>query len=221
MAKSLSDSLQSVSARLQNNQKMQEGVRRQQAKLKSVEEKYAGISSLSDIMGGTASGREKLTLETYVQTYYFDRVLRYANLRFLKMSDNRYEMKREKAKDSSRGQTGLGILIQDHYSGTQRPAASLSGGESFLAALSLALGLSDEIQAEAGGIVIDTLFVDEGFGTLDQEKLETAYEALSMLTKGDRLVGIISHVEELKKKIDRQIVVTEAPGKGSTAKIIV
>ena len=121
--------------------------------------------------------------------------------------------------NKARSQTGLDISIIDHYNGSERSVKSLSGGESFLASLSLALGLSDEIQSVAGGIQLDTLFVDEGFGSLDSDALQLVYRALMSLTDGHRLVGIISHVEELKSKIDRQIVVTKEKTGGSRVRI--
>ena len=108
----------------------------------------------------------------------------------------------------------------DHYNGSQRSVKSLSGGESFKASLSLALGLSDEIQSAAGGIRLDTMFVDEGFGSLDEESLQQAIRALSGLTEGNRLVGIISHVAELKEKIEKQIVVTKDKSGGSRVEIL-
>jgi len=114
----------------------------------------------------------------------------------------------------------LELDVVDHYNGSMRSVKTLSGGESFLASLSLALGLSDEVQSAAGGIRLDTMFVDEGFGTLDDDALEQAIGALAGLTQGNRLVGIISHVGQLKQRIDRQIVVTKARSGGSQAKII-
>jgi exonuclease SbcC len=119
-----------------------------------------------------------------------------------------------------RGQTGLELDVVDHYNGTERSVKTLSGGESFKASLALALGLSDEIQMSTG-IRLDTLFVDEGFGSLDPESLNQAYNTLAGLTEGDRLVGIISHVNELKERIDRQIVVTKEKSGGSKAVICV
>ena len=119
-----------------------------------------------------------------------------------------------------KSQSGLELDIIDHYNGTEREVNTLSGGESFLASLSLALGLADEIQASAGGIKLDTMFIDEGFGTLSPEFLDHAVRALADLAEGNRLVGIISHVEELKNRIDKQILITKDPATGSRARII-
>lgn len=158
-------------------------------------------------------------LETFIQMTYFDRIIHRANSRFMVMSGGQYELKRRREPLSGRGQSGLELDVIDHYNGTERSVRTLSGGEAFKASLSLALGLSDEIQASAGGIRLDTMFVDEGFGSLDEESLAQAMQALRSLSEGDRLVGIISHVAELKEKIDRQIVVTKAPTGGSRAEI--
>jgi len=135
------------------------------------------------------------------------------------MSGGQYELKRRREPLSGRGQSGLDLDVIDHYNSTERSVRTLSGGEAFKASLSLALGLSDEIQASAGGIRLDTMFVDEGFGSLDEESLRQAMQVLQELTEGSRLVGIISHVGELKEKIERQIVVTKAPTGGSRAEI--
>ena len=189
--------------------------------LKRREERYAWVRALSNTVNGTLSGREKIALETYVQMTCFDRILRRANVRLLVMSGGQYELKRRRQAESNRGQSGLELDVMDHYSGAQRSVKSLSGGESFQAALSLALGLSDEIQSAAGGIRLDTMFVDEGFGSLDEEALQQAIRALSGLAEGNRLVGIISHVAQLKEKIDKQIVVTKERGGASCVKILV
>ncbi len=158
-------------------------------------------------------------LETYIQMTYFDRIIVRANTRFMVMSGGQYELKRRAEADNNRRQSGLELDVIDHYNGTRRSVKTLSGGESFLASLSLALGLSDEIQSSAGGIRLDTMFVDEGFGSLDEESLRQALRALSALSEGNRLVGIISHVAELKERIDRQIVVTKDRDGGSRAQI--
>ena len=160
-------------------------------------------------------------LETYIQMTYFDRIIVRANTRFMVMSGGQYELKRRAEADNNRRQSGLELDVIDHYNGTRRSVKTLSGGESFLASLSLALGLSDEIQSSAGGIRLDTMFVDEGFGSLDEESLRQAVEALSGLTEGNRLVGIISHVAELKEKIDRQVIVTKDRSAGSRIDLVV
>ena len=157
------------------------------------------MQALSDTANGTLSGKEKIMLETYVQMTFFDRILEKANTRLMVMSDGQYELKRRREAENNRSQSGLDLDVIDHYNGTERNVKTLSGGESFKASLSLALGLSDEVQSSAGGIRLETMFVDEGFGSLDDNSLEQAMRALAGLAEGDRLVGIISHVPELKK----------------------
>ena len=159
-------------------------------------------------------------LETYIQATCFDRILERANLRLQKMSGGQYDLKRRRSASGLRSQSGLELDIVDHINATERSVNTLSGGEAFLASLALALGLSDEVQMSTG-IRLDTLFVDEGFGSLDSEALSKAYATLSGLTEGNRLVGIISHVAELKEKIDKQIVVKKDRSGGSRATIAV
>ena len=159
-------------------------------------------------------------LETYIQTTYFDRILERANLRLRKMSGGQYDLQRRQTADNKRAQSGLDLDIIDHVNSTCRSVNTLSGGEAFLASLALALGLSDEVQMSTG-IHLDTLFVDEGFGSLDAESLSKAYLTLAGLTEGNRLVGIISHVAELKEKIDKQIIVKKDRSGGSRASVFV
>lgn len=154
-------------------------------------------------------GERKIELETYIQMAYLDRIVRRANLRLMTMSSGQYELKRQEDGDNKKEKAGLELNVIDHYNGTERSVKTLSGGESFQASLSLALGLSDEIQSYAGGIRLDSMFVDEGFGALDEEALNQAVKALGSLTEGKRMVGIISHVSELKERIDRKIIVTK------------
>ncbi len=175
--------------------------------LTALEEEYRMKKSLSDTANGLLSGKERISLETYVQSAYFERIIQRANTRLMVMSNGQYELRR-RTTFSGNAQTGLELNVLDHYNGTERDVRSLSGGEQFKASLSLALGLSDEVQASAGGIQLDTMFVDEGFGSLDSNSLQQALKVLNELTKGNRLIGIISHVEDLKK-IDRQIIVTK------------
>lgn len=174
-----------------------------------VEQEYIRVKSLSDTANGMLSGKRKIELETYIQMTYFDRIIRRANLRLLTMSSGQYELKRQQDGENKKEKAGLELNVVDHYNGTERSVKTLSGGESFQASLSLALGLSDEIQSYAGGIRLDAMFVDEGFGSLDEEALNQAMKALGSLTEGNRIVGIISHVAELKERIEQKIIVTK------------
>ena len=207
--------------RLTTNRTVLDNIREGTARLSDLETKLRWVKALSDTANGTLAGKEKVMLETYIQMTYFDRIIARANTRFMVMSGGQYELKRRRAAENNRAQSGLELDVVDHYNGTERSVRTLSGGESFKASLSLALGLSDEIQSSAGGIRLDTMFVDEGFGSLDEESLQQAMRALSGLTENNRLVGIISHVAELKERIDKQIVVTKEKSGGSRAEIVV
>lgn len=198
-----------------------ENIRQKSAEINVVEENWKWVKSLSNTANGNISGKEKIMLETYIQMTYFDRIINRANSRLLVMSDGQYELVRRKEAENNRSQSGLELDVKDHYNGTQRSVKTLSGGESFKASLSLALGLSDEIQSSAGGIRLDTMFVDEGFGSLDEESLSHAIKALSSLADGNRLVGIISHVNELKERIEKQIVVKKEKTGGSRISVVV
>jgi exonuclease SbcC len=188
--------------------------------LAALDQKWTWVKALSNTANGNIAGKEKIMLETYIQMTYFDRIISRANLRLMMMSGGQYELKRRTSAENNRSQSGLELDVIDHENGTERSVKTLSGGESFQASLSLALGLSDEIQSSAGGIHLDTLFVDEGFGSLDEEALQQAIRALASLTEGNRLVGIISHVSELKLQIDKQLVVTKNRT-GSSVEIVV
>lgn len=187
--------------------------------LKSAET-LAKLSKLADGSFGKVSGREKIDFETFVLTFYFDKVLRLANIRLLDMTDNQFSMVRNSDATDLRSKAGLDIEILDANTGKLRPVATLSGGESFLASLSLALGLSDEISMENGGIKIDTLFIDEGFGTLSKDYLTNAITAIEKLAYEDKFIGLISHVDELKEAIDSKIKVTYEPNLGSYVEVI-
>ncbi len=209
-----------INARKFANESAEKEIRAKSAEVLAVEAKWSWVKSLSNTANGNISGKEKVMLETYIQMTYFDRIIARANTRFMVMSGGQYELKRRKEAENNRSQSGLELDVIDHYNGTERSVKTLSGGESFKASLSLALGLSDEIQSSAGGVKLDTMFVDEGFGSLDDESLDQAMRALQNLTEGNRLVGIISHVTELKERIDKQIVVTKEKSGGSSIRII-
>ena len=195
--------------RYSGNREIYDKVNVQRDLLEEVEKKYVWMKSLADTAGGNLNGKQKVELETYIQMAYFDRILRRANLRLMTMSSGQYEMKRRESADNKKDKSGLELNVIDHYNGSERSVKTLSGGETFQSSLSLALGLSDEIQSMAGGIQMDAMFVDEGFGSLDEDALNQAVKALGNLAEGKKLVGIISHVSELKDRIDKKIVITK------------
>ena len=212
----LSDQRNEVAFRFQTNKRIYIGIKEKAETISQMEEELSWKLALSSTANGGLAGKEKVMLETYIQMNFFDRMIGRANTRFMMMSSGHYELKRRREAGNQKSQSGLELDVIDHYNGTQRSVRTLSGGESFMASLSLALGLADEIQRNAGGIQLDTMFVDEGFGSLDDETLEQAMTALAGLGGGNRLVGIISHVSELKSRIDRKIIVTRQAGGGSS-----
>ena len=215
----LREELNKVRSRMEINSMALSKIREQADLLVDTEKQWSRVNALYNTASGNITGKERIKLETYIQMKYFERIIDRANLRFMVMSGGQYELRRRREADDNRHQSGLELDVIDHYNGTWRSVKTLSGGESFKASLSLALGLSDEIQSMAGGIRLDTMFVDEGFGSLDEESLQQAVKALAGLTEGHRLVGIISHVGELKEKIDRQIVVRKDRTGGSRVEI--
>ena len=210
-----------IIARLSGNRSACSQITGQSERLSEAEKKWSWVKALSNTANGNLSGKEKIMLETYIQMTYFDRIIARANTRFMVMSGGQYELKRRTEAQNNRSQSGLELNVIDHYNGSERSVKSLSGGEAFKASLSLALGLSDEIQSSAGGVRLDAMFVDEGFGSLDESSLDQAFRALAELTEGNRIVGIISHVAALKEKIDKQILVTKAKTGGSHVEMIV
>jgi len=176
---------------------------------KKVQSEYNIIKVLSDTANGSLTGKQRITFENYVQSYFMQTVLVEANKRLIKMTDSRYELKRKETEARLNAKTGLDFSIFDSYTGKERDVASLSGGEKFKASLALALGLSDAISNNRGGIKIDSLFIDEGFGSLDSESLNQALNILSDLSGNDKLVGVISHVSELMSRIDNKILVNK------------
>ncbi|NCB41912.1 MAG: SMC family ATPase [Clostridia bacterium] len=207
--------------RISANQDATEKIKENLSELTDIESRHAWIKSLADTANGTLAGKEKVMLEIYIQMTYFDRIIQRANTRFMIMSSGQYELRRAGSAENIRSQSGLDLEVLDHYNGTSRSVKTLSGGESFKASLSLALGLSDEVQAAAGGIQLDAVFIDEGFGSLDPESLNMAMKALIGLADGNRLVGIISHVAELRDKIEKQVLVQKRKTGGSTVSIVI
>ena len=210
-----------VSIRIQTNRGVLENIGKASEQLAALDRKWQWMTALSDTANGTLRGKQHIMFETYIQMAFFDRILRLANVHLMQMSGGKYDLKRRESTDDNRGQSGLDLDVIDHTNGSTRSVKTLSGGESFIASLSLALGLSEEIQMSAGGIRLDTMFVDEGFGSLDEDTLQQAMRALNSLTESNRLIGIISHVAELRRAIDRQIVVRKVRTGGSTIDPIV
>lgn len=173
------------------------------------------LQGLSDTACGSLKGKPKISLERYVQSAYFRMITQEANRRLEHMSSGRYELLVREEKENLQSRSGLDLDVYDYHTGKVRSIRSLSGGESFQAALSLALGVSGVIGQFAGGIRVETVFVDEGFGSLDEQSLETAVETLSALSREDCLVGIISHVPELKERIECRIEVEKNRGGSS------
>lgn len=179
------------------------------------EKARVALQSLSDTACGSLKGKPKISLERYVQSAYFHMITQEANRRLEHMSSGRYELLVREEKENLQSRSGLDLDVYDYHTGKVRSIRSLSGGESFQAALSLALGVSGVIGQFAGGIRVETVFIDEGFGSLDEQSLETAVETLSALSREDCLVGIISHVPELKERIECRIEVEKNRGGSS------
>lgn len=196
--------------RLTTNRAVEQELKERTEALEEVEQRWRWVRALSDTVNGSLTGKERIMLETYVQMRFLDQVLRQANRRLLPMTGGRYALRRREA-EGQRSQSGLELDVMDHFGGGERSVCTLSGGESFQASLCLALGMSDVLQP-TGSVRLDTLFVDEGFGSLDEEALKQAMETLQELTHGNRLVGIISHVDTLKQWVSNQIVVRKGNG---------
>ncbi|MDU5022059.1 MAG: SbcC/MukB-like Walker B domain-containing protein, partial [Clostridiales bacterium] len=206
--------LREIYSILENNKSVLKNVESLNVKFKSMEEEYKVVGELADLANGKKS--PYISFERYILASYFEDIIEAANIRLEKMTGDRFSLIRKKSKSKGAGQKGLELEIYDNYTDSSRDVSSLSGGESFKASLSLALGLSDVVQSNAGGVSLDTMFVDEGFGTLDPQSLDNAIDSLLELQRGGRLVGIISHVEELKERIDAKLEVVST-SKGSKA----
>jgi len=195
--------------RLNNLIRAEKDIRRYSEEYRIIDRQYAVAAELSAVANGTKTGTQRIDFENYVLSYYLNNVLDQANARLSRMTDNRYTLLRKESSDKKSDKLGLQFAVFDGMTNKERDVGSLSGGEKFKAALSLALGLSDVISMYAGGIKLDCLFVDEGFGSLDRNSLDQALNTLSELAEGDKLVAIVSHVRELEDRIDNKIVVTK------------
>ncbi|MCQ2551300.1 MAG: SMC family ATPase [Clostridia bacterium] len=209
-----------VTARLSKNKGLLENVEDKSKELKDTEDELIVLKSLRDTATGNLNGKVKIDFETFIQMNYLDRIVDRANVRLEKMTEGQYELVRRVDNEKKQGAGGLELDVKDYYNLSQRSVGSLSGGEKFKASLSLALGLSDEVTESSGRIRVDTMFVDEGFGSLDGQSINQAIEALEQTTQGNKLIGIISHVEELKNRIDKKMVVTKNRDQGSDVHII-
>lgn len=189
-------------------------------KMRELLTRFQKIQYLSQIANGTSKETGRMSFERYVLAIYYEEIVSAANIRLQQMTDDRYLLIRTEEVGKGAGAKGLELDVFDHYTGQKRSVKTLSGGESFKASLALALGLSGVMQQQSGGTQIDTLFIDEGFGTLDSESLDNAIHTLMEINACGRMIGVISHVEELKTRIPAHIKVTHSP-EGSQAKIIV
>lgn len=202
-------SLANCEYRIKNNKNTLSKIKSGMKDREEVINEYRMYKKLSDVSNGMITGKEKITFERYVQGTYFEYIIKAANKRLAEMTDGRYELLKRKD-NNLKSQAGLELDIKDAYTGKTRSVNTLSGGEAFKASLSMALGLSDVVQRCVGGIKIDSMFIDEGFGSLDKESLEQAIGILSRLGMGDRMIGIISHMNELGEWIDKKIVIEKS-----------
>ena len=206
-----------LSNRIKTNEGKKTNILSQSKDYESARHDYLICEKLYKLVRGTTRNG-KITLEQYIQAAGFDGIIAAANRRLLPMSDQQYELRRKKDSIGLQSNTFLDLEVLDHYTGKARPVGNLSGGESFKASLSLALGLSDTVSSNLGGVQMDALFVDEGFGTLDQKSIESTLDVLTRLTNANKLVGVISHRQELIAGIPQQIHVEKTPT-GSTFKV--
>ena len=215
----LESKMNQIMFRLEANRLIKKNIEAQLLVIAKTEKKRAWVKALSDTVNGTIRGKEKVLFETYIQMKYFDRIIERANVRLEAMSNGQYSLKRREAV-GKQSQSGLELDCIDKYNTTVRSVNTLSGGETFMASLSLALGLADEIECSASGVRIDSIFIDEGFGSLDENCLQTVMSSLLSLTEGNKMVGFISHVESVKASIDNQIIVKKAKSGGSSVEVV-
>lgn len=202
--KSIRNVVSAIDNRIHENENRQSNIISQRTDFEESQKEYSLCSRLYSLVKGT-TGNGKITLEQYIQAAGFDGIIQAANRRLLPMSDGQYELYRNEDSLGKKSNNFLDLEVLDNYTGHRRPVGNLSGGESFKASLSLALGLSDTVSSNLGGIQMDALFVDEGFGTLDRKSIDNAMDILINLSGANKLVGIISHREELMENIPQQI----------------
>jgi len=212
--------LRRLNTKLSGNRTARDRILEKKEEMAELYKRLVWLKALDHTISGVnIDNNGRLTLETYIQQAYFDRIVAKANLRFERMSQGHYSMARMTERVNNQAQYGLDLEVIDHYNGSRRTVKSLSGGEQFEASLSLALGLSDMVQEMSAGLKLDCMFIDEGFGSLDDDTLKLALNALKALSDGNRLVGIISHVNELKREIEDKIEVTKDARGFSHAKV--
>ena len=211
--------MHSLLTRIAANERLLPALKQAVVRIESTTEKLDVLEDLYRTASGNVRGAQKIPFENYILQYYFRRVILEANRRLERMSDGRFLLCQKKEEGLS-GKAGLALDVLDHHTGKVRDVGTLSGGESFMASLALALGFADAVQARRGGVQLDTLFIDEGFGSLDDESLRRALDVLGELAGGSRLIGIISHVPMLKSCISKKVLVTLKPPRGSGVSIV-
>lgn len=205
--------------RIERNRNLLPGLRSAVKEVRSGTEEWTVLEDLYRTVSGNVTGAQKIPFENYILQYYFRRVIAEANRRLQRMSEGRFSLCQKTLAGLS-GKTGLALDVLDHHTGKVRDVGTLSGGESFLASLSLALGFADAVQSRRGGVQLDTLFIDEGFGSLDDDSLRRALEVLNELAGGQRLIGVISHVPMMKACISKKVLVQGRSGGGSAVRVV-
>ena len=203
------EQLEQAKVQYRENTGVYEALMPQMEQRRCIVEEYGSLDRLYRMVSGNISGA-RMDLETFAQRYYLERILEAANVRFQEMSAGQFELRLYDLKKAGEGKNrGLDLMVYSYVTGKEREVRTLSGGESFMAALSLALGMADQIQENAAAIDLDMMFIDEGFGSLDEHSREQAVRVLQRMAGGSRMVGIISHVSELKQEIEDQLIVSK------------
>lgn len=215
----LQKQLRMLEIRLDRNRHLLPALRTAVKEVRTGTDEWTVLEDLYRTVSGNVTGAQKIPFENYILQYYFRRVIFEANRRLERMSEGRFSLCQKTLAGLS-GKTGLALDVLDHHTGKVRDVGTLSGGESFLAALSLALGFADAVQSRRGGVQLDTLFIDEGFGSLDDDSLRRALEVLNELAGGQRLIGVISHVPMMKACISKKILVQGRTGGGSAVRVV-